>query len=60
MIGFDTLDEPFDIDEGRLKAVGKRSGLVLKMGDRIMVRIKDADLEQRRIELEMVSLKELS
>ncbi len=58
MIGFDTLQEPFDIDDARMKAVGKHSGLVLKMGDRIMVRIKDADLEQRRIELELVEIVE--
>ena len=58
MVGFDTLQEPFDIDDARMKAVGKHSGLVLKMGDRIIVRIKDADLEQRRIELELVEIVE--
>ena len=57
MIGFDTLQEPFDIDDGRMKAVGKHSGLVLKMGQKLIVRIKDADLEQRRIELELVEVK---
>ena len=56
MIGFDSLQEPFDIDDARMKAVGKRSGLVLKMGDQLKVRIKDADLEQRRIEMELVEV----
>lgn len=55
MVGFDTLNEPFEIEDGRMKAVGKRTGRVLKMGDTVQVRVKDADLMNRRIELELVS-----
>ena len=53
MIGFDTLDDRFEI-QGRLTAIGKRSGLTYKMGDKLKVRILSADIEKRQIELEMV------
>ncbi len=51
MVGFETMDESFDVAEGRLKAVGNRSGKVLKMGDTIKVIIKEADLKRRRIDM---------
>lgn len=53
MVGFETMDEGFDVAEGRLKAVGKRSGKVFKMGDTIKVIIKEADLQRRRIDMEL-------
>ena len=53
MVGFDTMDEPFEVSDGRLKAVGKRSGKTYKMGDAVRVKITDADLERRRIEMEL-------
>ncbi len=53
MIGFETMDEGFEVAEGRLKAVGKRSGKVFKMGDTIKVIIKEADLQRRRIDMEL-------
>lgn len=55
MIGFDTFDEPFDLDDSRLKAVGRRSKTVYKMGDKIRVKILDADLLKRRIEMELIN-----
>ena len=45
------MDESFEVGEGRLKAVGNRSGKVLKMGDTIKVIIKEADLQRRRIDM---------
>lgn len=54
MVGFDTMPEAFDVAEGRLRAVGKRTGQVLKMGDSVRVKILDADLEKRRIEMSML------
>jgi len=52
MVGFDTMQESFTIGEGRLKAIGNRSGRVLKMGDTIQVVIKAADLKKRQIDME--------
>ena len=58
MVGFDTMSESFDVAEGRLQAVGKRTAQVLKMGDLIRVKILDADLEKRRIEMAIVYSKD--
>ncbi len=54
MVGFDTMDEPFDIGEGRLRAKGMRSGRVIKMGDAVKVRVVETNLAKRQIEMEMV------
>lgn len=54
MIGFDTMDEPFDIDDSRLRAKGLRTKKVIKMGDLIKVLITGADISRRQIEMELV------
>ena len=54
MIGFETLNEAFDVEEGRLRAKGMRSGRVLKMGDLVKVRIMETNLAKRQIEMELV------
>lgn len=54
MVSFDTLDEPFDVGEGRLRAKGLRSGRMIKMGDAVKVRILETNLQRRQIEMEMV------
>lgn len=61
MVAFETLDEGFDVAESRLRAVGRRSGRVLKMGTLIQVRIESVELDRRQIEmsLEAESLKAL-
>ena len=56
MVTFDRMDEPFDISEGRLQARGLKYGTILKMGDRVKVRIVDTDLAKRQIEMELVEL----
>lgn len=54
LIGFEKMDEAFDIDDSRLKAVGARTKRVLKMGDEVRVRIISTDLAKRQIEMELV------
>ncbi|MBK7335683.1 MAG: ribonuclease R [Saprospirales bacterium] len=54
MVGFDTMDEPFDIDDSRLRAKGLRSKKVIKMGDLVKVLITGADISRRQIEMELV------
>ena len=54
MVGFDTLDEPFDVADGRLRAKGLRSGKVFKMGDAVKVLILETNLAKRQIEMELV------
>ncbi|MEM9919584.1 MAG: ribonuclease R [Bacteroidota bacterium] len=54
MVRFNTFDEPFDISDGRLSAKGMRSGTVLRMGQSVSVKIVNADLAKRQIEMEWV------
>jgi len=54
LIGFDKLNDVFDIDESRLKATGKRSKKVYKMGDKVRVRILETDMTKRQIEMELI------
>jgi ribonuclease R len=53
MVGFDTFDESFDIDEGRLRAKARRSGRQFKMGDLVKVTIIETNLQKRQIEMEL-------
>ena len=53
LISFDNFDEPFDFFEGKLKVKGRSSGRILKMGDKIMVRVEDVDMVKRQIELKL-------
>lgn len=54
MVGFERMNESFDIDEGRLRARGRRTGKTYRMGDRIQVRIMSVDREKRQIEMGIV------
>ena len=54
MVGFNTMDEPYDLAESRLKAVGRKSKNVITMGQRLRVRIVSADLESKQVEMEIV------
>lgn len=54
LIPFDSMSEPFHIEESRLKARGLATGKVLKMGDVIRVIIVSTDLNKRQIEMELV------
>lgn len=53
MIGFERMPEPFEFGRGNLSIKGKISQKVYKMGDVIKVRIIGADLQRRRIEMEL-------
>lgn len=52
MVGFDTMTEAFEVTDGRLKAVGQRTGTTYKMGDKVRVVITDTDLQRRQINME--------
>lgn len=53
MLPFDSLYESFDVEPSRLKATGKRTGRIFKMGDRLKVKVMDTDLEARQINFEL-------
>ena len=54
LIGFENFSESYEIGSGRLKAIGTRTGSVLKMGQKVRARIISTDLEKKTIELELV------
>lgn len=54
MVGFDTLDDGFEVADSRLKAIGIRSKVEFKMGDTVHVRIVGTDLSRRQIEMHLV------
>lgn len=58
LIGFEKFDESFELESSRLKAVGTRSGRILKMGQKVRARITETDIEKRTIELELVDEEE--
>jgi ribonuclease R len=58
LIPFKAFDEHFVVDEGRYKAVDKRTGTVIKRGDRIKVKLLEINLGARQIELEPIELME--
>lgn len=54
MIPFERLSDHFEMAAGRLSVRGQRSGMVIKMGDEIKVRVTEADIARRRIEMDLV------
>ncbi len=53
LVGFETMPEPFEFEGGQLRIKGTYSGKIIKMGDEVRVRILDADLARRQIEMEL-------
>ena len=54
LIAFDSMDDYYEMTGHRLAARGKQSGRIIKMGDKIRVRLLDTDLSKRQIELELL------
>lgn len=53
LVGFETMRESFDVEEGRLRAKGSKSGRMLKMGGLVKVRILATNLTKRQIDMEL-------
>ena len=49
LITFDQFMEPFDVGPGRMKATGRATGIVLRMGSPMKVKIVDVDLSLRQL-----------
>ncbi len=54
MVGFDTLDDAYELDSSRLKATGIRTKNVYKMGDHVRVVILSTNISKRQIEMKIV------
>ncbi len=58
LVDFRTLREAYSLEDGNLRARGRRSNRVIKMGDRVRVRIVAVDSSRRQIEMEWVGEEE--
>ncbi len=58
MIAFQNMDEGYQLDSNKLTMTGSKTGKVVSMGDQVRVRILEADLSRRRVELALVSVTE--
>ena len=54
MAPFSHFPEPYEVDDSRLKARGKHTATVLKMGDTVNVEIMFADLAHRQVEMRVI------
>lgn len=53
LVEFKYLDDSYTVEEGNLRAVGRRYKRQFKIGDRVRVRIVSVDLQKRQIEMEL-------
>ncbi len=56
LVDFKYLDDTYTVEEGNLRATGRRYKRSFKMGDRVQVRIAAVDLAKRQVEMELVDL----
>ncbi|MFN7115449.1 MAG: ribonuclease R [Saprospiraceae bacterium] len=54
MVGFETMPEPFEVADSRLRMTGAYSRRQFKMGDEVTVRIVRTDISKRQIEMVLV------
>lgn len=56
LVDFKYLDDTYTLEDGNLRATGRRYKKSFKMGDRIKVKIAAVDLGKRQVEMELVEL----
>jgi ribonuclease R len=54
LVDFKYLDDTYTVEEGNLRASGRRYKRSFKMGDKIRVRIAAVDITKRQVEMELV------
>jgi len=54
LVDFRYLDDTYTLEEGNLRATGRRYKRAFKMGDPVQVRITAVDLAKRQVEMELV------
>jgi len=54
LVDFKYLDDTYTLEEGNLRAVGRRYKKSFKMGDRVQVKVAAVDLAKRQVEMELV------
>jgi ribonuclease R len=53
LVEFKYLDDTYTVEEGNLRAVGRRYKKQFKLGDRLQVKIAAVDMQKRQIEMEL-------
>ena len=56
LVEFKYLDDTYVVEEGNLRATGRRYKRQFKMGDRVRVRVVAVDLQRRQIEMELADI----
>ncbi|MBL7807306.1 MAG: ribonuclease R [Saprospiraceae bacterium] len=54
LVDFKYLDDTYTVEEGNLRATGRRYKRSFKMGDKVQVRIAAVDIAKRQVEMELV------
>ena len=54
-IPFVEMAQPFYLSDNRLKALGRSTGFVLSMGDKIKIKIQAADMTLKRVQMSFIS-----
>ncbi|HUJ58805.1 MAG TPA: ribonuclease R [Kofleriaceae bacterium] len=54
LIKLDSLGEPFDYDEARMRLSGRRTGKSIELGDRVTVEINNVSVLRRRIDFTLI------
>ena len=44
----------YDFDEGHYRLVGRRTGKIFHLGDKVRIKVKNANLEQRILDYELI------
>lgn len=54
LVDFKYLDDTYTVEDGNLRAIGRRYKKQFKMGDKLQVRIAAVDMGKRQIEMELI------
>ncbi len=52
----DLDDDYYDLDEKNYRILGRRTGKIIAFGDKVVVRVKETNLDKRTIDFELVAL----
>ena len=50
----DIKSDFFEFDQEKYRIVGRRTGVIYNLGDRVKIRVKAADIEQKLLDYELV------
>lgn len=56
LVEFKYLDDAYVVEEGNLRATGRRYKRQFRMGDRVKIRVVSVDLQKRQIEMELADI----